>query len=100
MSTGLLRALLESNQQASDRIFAHEPLDVAVGAPEVIDVRGLKGFAVILNGGTANWQPCDAAGVVIPGSAPTAAESGTVVENPWAFVLITAAVAACTVSLI
>lgn len=75
-------------------------MSVAAGATAVIDVSGMKGFAIVLNGGTATWQQCDADGTVVPGSAATAAESGTVVDNPWPFVLVAATTAAAVVALI
>lgn len=89
-----------ADHDAYQKLFGHEQAVVAAGASAVLDVRGMKGFVVVLNGGTATWQQCDEDGTVVPGSAPTAAESGTVVENPWPFVLVTATTAAAVVALI
>jgi hypothetical protein len=73
---------------------------IAAGASSVLDLRGAAGFVVHLNGGTANYQPCDESGTVVPGSASTAIASAAFVAAEWPFMKVTAASVACIAAVV
>jgi len=93
-----LEGKIELEIEILDRLYNAEPDTVAEGTPLVLDLRGLAGFVVFLDGGTATWQECDASGTTVAGSSSNVVASGARVETPWAYVLITATTADCVVS--
>jgi len=48
--------------------------------------------------GLTEFEKCDSAGTVVPGSSATNVVDGARLETPWAYVKITATTASCTVS--
>ncbi len=78
------------------KVFEDTQRTIASGASSVFDVRGRRGLVVHLNGGTATYQPCDAAGAVVPGSAAKSVTSGTLIDPDWTHFVVVASGAACT----
>ena len=82
---------------------AQRYLTVASGDSDIFDLKALGGetypnaFVIYLNGGTATYQPCDSAGVVVPGSSSANAVNGTLVAAEWPYYKITATTADCVV---
>lgn len=64
-------------------LFGRTQLEIATGEGTILDVRGSRGFVVILNGSTATKQPCNSAGEVVPGSASAAVVDSVLNDPNW-----------------
>ena len=80
--------------------YNQDPLPIAETTFAVLDVRGMRGFAVFLQtvgtvAGTATRQPCFEDGTVVPGSASAAVANGAFVSADWPFYRVNATKNTC-----